>query len=175
MFWPGFYALLWVLVRHVIQTYSSRAGSVLLGAAVLLQAVDTSAGWLPIRRDQSITGDSWPSPLKSPFWTKVPQKYHVIRLIPPKNQAPNYATFVYFAADAVYLARIDLVELARAKRDANSVIKNGRYAPRTLNVLNDALESEARATLRPGIDLLERIDGFLVLAPGWTEKEAPRF
>jgi hypothetical protein len=111
----------------------------------------------------------------------VPQKYGVIRLVPPKNQAPNYATFAYFCAmhglatDAVYLARIDRVELARAKREAESVIKDGKYAPHTLYVLNDALESEARATLRPGIDFLGRIDGFLVLAPGWTEKEAPRF
>jgi hypothetical protein len=181
MFWPVFYALLWVLVRHVARHYSPRAAGVLLATAVLLQAVDTSAGWLPIRRELSIAGEAWPSQLKSPFWARVPQKYGVIRLVPPKNQAPNYATFAYFCAmhglatDAVYLARIDRVELARAKREAESVIKDGKYAPHTLYVLNDALESEARATLRPGIDFLGRIDGFLVLAPGWTEKEAPRF
>jgi hypothetical protein len=177
MFWPVFYVLLWVLVRHVTRRYSSRVAGTLLATALLLQAVDTSAGWLPIRRDLAIAGDTWPSPLESPFWAKVPERYDVIRLIPPKNQAPKYATFAYFAAmhglatDAVYLARIDLAKLARARRDAEGVIKQGKYAPRTLYVLNDdALEDDARAMLRPGVDLLERIDGFLVLAPGWTGK-----
>jgi hypothetical protein len=176
MFWPVFYVLLWVLVRHVTRRYSTRTAGALLGTALLVQAADTSAGWLPIRRDLSITGDAWPSPLKSPFWAKVPERYQVIRLIPPKNQAPHYATFAYFASmnglatDAVYLSRMNTAKLARARREGESVIKEGKYAPRTLYVLNDALESEARATLRPGIDLLERIDGFVVLAPGWTKK-----
>jgi hypothetical protein len=180
MFWPVFYVLLWVLVRHVTRRYSSRAAAALLATAVFLQAVDTSAGWRPVRRELSITGDTWPSPLKSPFWTRVPEKYDVIRLLPPKNKAPNYATFAYFAAmhglvtDAVYLARIDLAKLARAKREAESAIKHGKFASRTLYVLNeDSLESDARARLRPGIDLLKRIDGVLVLAPGWTEPPSP--
>ena len=177
MFWPVFYVLLWVLVRHVTRRYSTRAAGALLATAVLLQAVDTSAGWIPIRRDLSIVGNTWPSPLESPFWARVPERYRVIRLIPPKNQARNYQTFAYFAAmnglatNAVYLSRMDSAKLARARRMGESMIKDGKYEPHTLYVLNDdALESKARASLRSGVDLLERIDGFLVLAPGWTAK-----
>jgi hypothetical protein len=176
MFWPVFYLLLWVLVRHVVLRYPARFAGYLLAGAALIQAADTSAGWLPIRRNLERSGDSWPSPLKAEFWRQVPGRYREIRVLPPVNHGLNYAPFAYLAAmhglttDSVYLARVDHQKLERAKRRAARLMKTGRYSASTIYVLDESYEKAARARLRPGVDRLEWIDGFLVLAPAWWRR-----
>lgn len=173
MFWPVYYALLWLLLRTLFRRYSPRLAGMILFLLITAQAVDTSAGWLPIRRELMASGSSWESPLKSAFWLKVPAEYRTIRLVPPRNQAPNYAVFAYFAAmhgmtsDAVYLARIDQKKLTRATEDAMRALKNARYAEHTLYIVDPRYEKLARRSSDANIDLLSHIDGFVVLAPGW--------
>jgi hypothetical protein len=172
LFWPVFYVLFWVSLRAICRLYPPRVVTAILCITVTAQVVDISAGLRPIRRDLLVAGSTWDSPLKSPFWTQVPARYCEIRLASPKNQAPHYAVFAYFAAlhgmstDAAYLARIDDEKLKRAKREASHAVHQGVYSARTLYVLERWQEAAARRSVHD-TDLLEWVDGFLVLAPNW--------
>jgi hypothetical protein len=174
MFWPVFYALFWLLIRTLVKRYPPRIAAAILFAVVTVQALDTSAGWLPIRRDLMVAGSSWNSPLKSPFWSQVPANYREIRMVPPRNKPPKYSVFAYFAAmhgmatDAVYFARIDEEKLRLAKQQALLAVNEGKYAPGAVYIIRDRQsERAARRSLNPEFDLLARIDEFAVLAPGW--------
>ena len=173
MFWPVFYAILWLLLSWLFKRYPPKVAALVLLVAVVAQVVDTSAGWWPLRRNMQLTGASWPSPLKSPFWQQVPENYHELRMVPPGNQEPNYQHFAYFAGthgmatDAFYVARIDETKLQEARREAMAVVTHGARAQGTLYVLDRRLEHAARRSMRAEFDRLSWIDGFLVLAPGW--------
>jgi len=172
MFWPVFYVLFWVSLRAINKRYPPRAAAAILCVVVLVQAVDVSAGWRPIRRDLLIAGSTWSSPLKSAFWVQVPTRYSEIRLAWPKNQAPRYAVFAYFAAlhgmstDAAYLARVDDEKLKAAKREAWRAVAPRCLSPGTLYIVEHWQEAAARRSMHDA-DLLQWIDGFLVLAPHW--------
>jgi hypothetical protein len=172
MFWPVFYVIVWILVRTLFRQYRPQHASWILFAAVLLQAADTSAGWLPIRRSMQPVGSTWPSPLKSKFWADVPSTYKEIRMVPPSNREKNYEVFAYFAGthgmatDAFYAARMDHQKLRQATRDAHNAVNKGKYTPGALYVLEKRHEKAARRGLHDG-DFLGWVDGFLILAPNW--------
>lgn len=179
MFWPVFYVIVWILVRTLFKQYRAQHASWILFVAVFLQAADTSAGWLPIRRSMQPVASTWPSPLKSKFWTQVPSTYKEIRMVPPSNRAKNYEVFAYFAGthgmatDAFYAARMDQQKLQKAKRDALNAVNRGKYTPGALYVLEKRYEAPARRHLRDG-DFLGWVDGFLILAPDWGCRDACR-
>jgi hypothetical protein len=173
MFWPVFYVILWAILRAVIKRYPAKLAAGMLCGALLLQAVDTSAGWLPIRKSMEPMGSTWSSPLKSAFWASVPEKYRRIHMVVPKNQKPGYEVFAYFAAthgmatDAFYAARVDDAKLKAATQRALSAVRRGEYDADTLYVLDPKFVRTAQRKLDPTCDILERIDGFWIVAPGF--------
>ncbi|HET9955553.1 MAG TPA: DUF6311 domain-containing protein, partial [Polyangiaceae bacterium] len=142
MFWPVYYALFWVMIRGLIKLYSTRVASALMLTIVLLQAVDTSAGWLPIRRDLQLSGSTWDTPLRSAFWSQASRQYTELRMVPPRNQAPGYAPLAYYAGthgmgtNAIYLARVDLDRLNAATRAADRTIRLAHFDERSLLILD---------------------------------------
>ena len=172
MFWPAFYVLLWLVIRALFSRYSPRVALALLFVATLLQVADTTAGTLPIRRDLHVSGRTWESPLRSPFWTAVPAEYDEIRQILPRNEAPHHTVFAYFAAmhgmstDFAYLARIDSQKFEQANDEATQALSLAKYRPRTLYVVDRRYAAEVRRTANETA-LLRNIDGYLVLAPHW--------
>jgi hypothetical protein len=97
-----------------------------------------------------------------------------VRLLPVGNAQPGYSDVAYFAlqhgmrTDAVYLSRMDQ---ARANLENDRFVqdlKTGRLDPKTLYVLGDQYLDIASGAAKPD-DLLERVDGHLVLAPGWRK------
>ncbi|MEO7917576.1 MAG: DUF6311 domain-containing protein, partial [Dokdonella sp.] len=174
MFWPVFYVLLWVLLRALFRRYPPKIAAIAVGLAVLLQVVDTSAGWLPIRKSVQAVGTEWPSPLKSPFWLQVPRTYREIRMVMPQNHPKHYEVFAYFAAihgmatDSAYFARVDEARLRDARQEARQAVERGRYGEGVLYVLRDRrFEAAARRHMNPETDWLGRVDGYSILAPGW--------
>jgi hypothetical protein len=173
MFWPVFYVILWVSIRTLFKRHPPKVAAAVLFVAVMAQAVDTSAGWRPLRRTMLPVASTWPSPLKSAFWTQVPANYRELRMVPPKNREANFDVFAYFAGthgmttDAFYAARIDEPKLRKAKQDANAAVNHGVYAEGALYVLDRRSERAARRSMHPDSDWLGWVDGFLILAPGW--------
>ena len=173
MFWPVYYLLLFVCIKTLFERHSSRNASVLLLAALSIQAVDTSAGWLTNRTQLMLPGSTWSSPLQSPFWAQVPGMYRALHTVPVLSRGPHWDDFAYFAGmhdmstDAVYLARNDRTQLDAAGHRALMRIRTGKYDPGALYVVSRSYEKIARRGARAGRDLVAWIDGFLVVAPDW--------
>ncbi len=176
MFWPVFYMLVFVVLFVIIRGHTERLAIFLLAGALVIQILDTRAGWGDIRANLMVRPASeWRSPLKDPFWGDAARQYKKIRWIKPINQSPNWQVLAAFAAkhnlatDAVYLARINHSSLMNTQRRALNLLHTGHYEADTLYVLDEASLRLAALSLNSERDLLAQVDGLFVVAPGWKE------
>ncbi len=177
MFWPVWYALVLLMIWMISRAYSKKIASIILVLACLIQIADTSAGWLPLRERLSTAPSStppWIGSLKSPFWADAAKRYQAVEVIP---LAPGqgqlhwqtlgaYAATYYLKTNAVYLARADAQKVASANQQTYLKMRQGQYDPKTLYILGNEMVIPALMHLKE-TDLLARIDGMNVLAPGW--------
>ncbi|SFA85251.1 DUF6311 domain-containing protein [Azotobacter beijerinckii] len=178
MFWPVFYMLVFVLLFVVIRGYGTRPAIVVLAGALVLQVVDTRAGWGDIRTNlMAEPAAEWSTSLDDPFWTDAARQYKKIRWLLPANQSPNWQVLAAFAAkhhmatDAVYLARISPSALKDAQSRALDTLRSGHYEADTLYILDETSLHLAVHSLNAESDLLARVDGLFVVAPGWKRCE----
>ena len=71
------------------------------------------------------------------------------------------------ATNSVFLSRPDIEKMKKSKKQFEEILNTGSFSEDTLYILNN----ENAATVLPNLkesDLLARIDGFNVLAPGWN-------
>jgi hypothetical protein len=176
IYWPVFYALLLASVGIIVLGYPTPVATCLLAFALVVQIVDTSAGWLDVRKKlMAEPAAEWATPLKDPFWNQAAAKYQRVRWVMPQNKSPYWQTFASYAArhglstDAVYLARVGQRQLDYAKEKARVALTTGNFERDSLYVLDDESFIEAVRHLDRSADLLTRIDGFNVLAPGWKD------
>lgn len=119
--------------------------------------------------------------LRDPFWEQAAAIYRKVRWIPPQRMPPSWRDLSVYAAryglatDAVYLARVSHSALADARRRASALLAEGRYAADTLYVLDDRVLRDAALdhtaiNYDATADVLARVDGFNVLAPGWKKR-----
>jgi hypothetical protein len=143
----------------------------------VIQIVDTSAGWLPLRQRLSTAPSStlpWLGGLKSPFWADAAKRYQAVEVIPLASgqgqlhwQALGaYAATYHLKTNAVYLARVDAQKVASANQATYLKMRKGQYDPNTLYILGNEMVIPALMHIKDA-DLLARIDGMNVLAPGW--------
>jgi len=178
-FWPVFYVLVLSAIFVVVRGYSVRSAILMLTIALVVQVVDTRAGWQDVRKKLMASPKSeWASPLSDPFWEKAADKYKKVRWIPPGNHSPHWKTLAYYAArhemktDAVYLARIDKEALQAARQNAIDAVNTGTYEPDSLYVVDPATLRAAMFALDRETDLLAKVDGLYVIAPGWKRYAA---
>lgn len=174
MFWPVFYMLVFVLLFVVIRGHDTRPAIFILAGALTLQILDTRAAWAGIRASlMTESASEWSTPLKDSFWADAAKQYKKIRWIQPVNQSPNWQILAAFAAkhhmatDAVYLARINPSALTDAQNRALDTLRSGHYEADTLYVLDEVSLHLAAHSLNAESDLLARVDGLFVVAPGW--------
>jgi hypothetical protein len=77
-----------------------------------------------------------------------------------------YAATYHLKTNAVYLARADAQKVASANQETYLQMRQGQYDPNTLYILGNEMVIPALLHLKD-TDLLARIDGMNVLAPGW--------
>ena len=176
IFWPVFYMIVFVAIFLVVRGYDKPAAVFILGLALVIQIADTSAGWSSIRKKLMTEPKSaWSTPLADPFWGKAAEKYKKVRRIQPSNNAPQWKTIAAYAAqnglatDSVYLARVGKSALALSQSKASTALRTGRYEPDALYIIDESALAQALLSLKASSDLLARIDGFNVLAPGWKK------
>ena len=181
MFWPVFYTLLLFIVVTLVRGYGKRTAAVLMAIALSIQVADTSAAWRGIRAKLMTKADSiWSTPLKSEFWKQAGERYKKVRIIPPNNLTKHWSVFASYAAghgmgtDAVYLARIDRNKLRLVHENAIRTVQEGGFCQDNLYILEEREARAALFSLDPTRDLLARVDGFLVLAPGWKACDSCR-
>lgn len=174
MFWPVFYVLVLAAVFIVIRGYAPRAAVTLLGLALAIQVADTHAGWAELRRRlMAAPQAAWRTPFRDPAWQELAARYRNVRFIEPRNRGPRWNQVAAFAGshgmgtDAAYLARPDAGLLAQARAKAAESLRTGRFDRDSLYILEDGVVAQAVRGVDSSTDLLVRIDGLNVLAPGW--------
>lgn len=174
MFWPVLYLIMLVGIAIVVKGFSKRAAGLILGFVLLIQIVDTSSGWLPIRKKlMQEPRKVWDSTLVDNFWEIAATRYTKIRYIPIENKSPEWRNLAYFAAthkletDAVYLARVGKTEIENAQTHSLEKLRNGNYDLDTLYILDDKSFNQALLSIDKKTTLQLKIDGLNVVAPGW--------
>jgi hypothetical protein len=177
MFWPTFYVLLTGLIVLTVRSHGTRVASWLLAGALLVQVIDTSEGWhkhyVHFRDTRAST---WRTPLQSDFWRVVGAEYKKLRHVPLEHHASDYAIWADFAAshgmatDSTYLARVDPERLRAAQAANEGAIELGEFERDTLYVLDRKHATKAASSLDADNDLLTRVDGVFLLAPGWKAR-----
>ncbi|MGN8276540.1 DUF6311 domain-containing protein [Pseudomonas sp. SMN5] len=174
MFWPVFYAIVFVIIFLVVRGNRPRAAVCLLTIALVVQVLDTRAGWAGLRKSRMVPpASTWPTPLTDPFWDNAGGHYSKVRSLLPQNQPENWLLTSQYAlthgleTDGVYLGRMGTRELAHAQQHAERMLASGQYDNDSLYILDSRAALEAAKTVNRQTDLLTRIDGLVVLAPGW--------
>ncbi len=183
MFWPIAYLLIFLLLALVIKKFTQKQAQWILAFALLVQIIDTSAGWLQIRatiNQPSTLGNE--VQFNSPFWHTAANHYKkVISLVPQKlfDESWNWIPVAKFAADngmgtnSAYLSRIVPLEnrpIHNAINEAN--FNKGKVDKDALYILSEQKILPAITHMDPQKDLLAKIDGMVVLAPNYRECSA---
>ncbi len=174
MFWPVFYTVALLAVALLVRGYGARTAAFLLAVAVAVQIVDTHPGWSYFRPNVKRAGKEWlTAPLRSPFWAEAARFYKKLRVLPFGNQREHWAALGYYAlrhglsTDVVYLARVDLRAQEELQRKGRETIELARFDRDTLYVLQDATVAQVAPRIDAAADLLTKVDGLWVVAPGW--------
>ena len=171
LFWPLYYTIILAIIWVVIKAYSSRSALILFLIAALLQVVDTSAGWLPIREKVSLSSSSeFKSQLQNPFWKAAGRHYKSIVANGGQNNWESFGIFAssnQMATNIAYLARADFSKERESFAAVNQKLHQGPLNEKTLYVFQDWKNAPERIQFDPQKDLLARIDDVNLLAPGW--------
>ncbi|MGF6125855.1 hypothetical protein QF019_001044 [Pseudomonas frederiksbergensis] len=176
MFWPVFYVIVFVIIYLVVRGNRPRTAVCLLAVALCVQAADTRNGWAGLHQSRMMEpAREWPTPLHDPFWASAASHYANIRSLSPQNQPGAWQPLASYAAkygmktDSAYLGRMSSTALAQAAQKTRHMLDTGKYDPDSLYILDENASLDAVKTINSDTDLLTRIDGMVVLAPGWKQ------
>ena len=180
MFWPVFYILLFSILYVIVRSYRSKLATAILASSLVIQIVDTSAGWRVVRNQAMATpASTWSTRLKDAFWERAAARYRKVRWVMPQlEKSPDWPTFASYAAthglatDAVYVARLGMKQWDAAKGKARTARETGDFDQDSLYIMDESSFAEAACHFNQEAALLARIDGFNVLAPSWKTCEA---
>ena len=171
LFWPFYYASIFLILYCIIKGYSKKTTYLILVIGALFQIIDTSAGWQPMRKIMNVPiSAEFKSPLKNPFWKAAGLRYKNVVM----DERPSFwETFGVYAAqyglstNMVYLARLDDAKANKAMENLGKELNQGPLNANSLYIFRVWKDSPRQVRFDPKTDLLARIDGFNVLAPGW--------
>ncbi|MGW8465253.1 DUF6311 domain-containing protein [Pseudomonas sp. CLCA07] len=176
MFWPVYYAIIFAIIFLVIRANTPRTAVSLLSLALLIQVLDTHAGWVGVRKQLMVEpAAKWASPMVDPFWNSAAARYRNIRWVVPQNQSPKWMSVADFAGvhglatNAVYLGRMDTANRMKSEQDTARAMASGKYDADSLYLFDERAWMQAVRSVNSQTDLFVRIDGFTVLAPGWKQ------
>lgn len=183
--WPIWYVLALTLIFLIVKRCSYTQACAILGIAFVIQVIDTSSGYLPMReRNQTARNLQYGQPSQSPFWEAAAKRYKQVKFFPlHDNPLPqshwhtlaSYAAKYHLATNDVYLSRLDQSKVQFANQQFRNQLRNRALDSSTLYVFEDANVPNIRPFIDRQKDYLAKIDGGLsVLAPNWkTCPECP--
>ena len=174
MWWPIHYCLIIFAIYLICKVGSTRIAIGILAGALVLQVVDTNRGWALVHKElvQDTYAGIFAPDLKHPLWNAAGTHYKKIIRIPAMTQSTKWVQFAWLASEygmktnSVYFARVDNRKITKSNQDLKEVIAKGEYDPNALYVFEDRFLIPILATRGPN-DIVAKVDGFLILAPGW--------
>lgn len=176
MFWPVLYVAIFTFIYMVVRGHNPRTSLCLLTIALVIQVTDTRSGWADTRNFLMVApAPTWKTTLVDPFWQSAASHYQKVRWVRPENYSPKWLALADYAGshrlgtDAVYLGRVATQAVEEAQRKADLTISTGKFDADSLYVLDERAMLQASISIDNNTDLLARVDGLNILAPGWKQ------
>ena len=175
-FWPIYYMIILGSCVIITKVYPKVISIIIFILLLIFQLIDLSPLWMNIRDNINHPKISINSKiLKNNFWNEAPLIYSNVISKPPGRWNMNWHIFSDYASqnglatNIVLLARVDKSKLATAQANFDRAIYSGNLDSRTIYILNEWKSNPDSPQIKfdPQIDLLARMDGFNILAPGW--------
>jgi len=181
MFWPAYYCLQLAALYIVMKSYAGKWLLWIILIAASLQIVDTSAGWLNIRKSLvNPIGSEFNSPLKSKFWDDASSQYKKVVRVPAKNISNQWEVFADYAAknkkatNFAFLSRVDQEKLDNSNKQLLRVIASGSFDKDSLYIFENWKLNPMDIQFNASNDLLGYADGYVFLAPQWRLKSGQK-
>ena len=154
MFWPVHYLLIIAFFVAIVRTYSHKVALGIIAFCFILQAVDTSKGWLHNRKQLAIrhSADDHIQFLSNSFWNEAGKHYRDLTLVPSVNRPPNWENFSIYAVthhmrtNAAHMARVDIAKQEASNIKLNRQINTGSFDQGTLYVIENRFVIAALAS-----------------------------
>jgi hypothetical protein len=176
-FWPVIYCWMTFILWSIFRYYTPNKAITILIVCFGMQIIDTSKGWLGIYPTMSGQASSAIfSPLKSVFWSSAPTQYSKLKIIPLRQMTTQngwdvfglYALQNHLQTNISYFARLDANKINVYNALMNSRAESGTYERDTFYIVDEEVLPKIYHHLKKE-DLLAKIDGRFILAPGWFE------
>ena len=179
MAWPAIYLLILAILYLISKGFTKRTATIILVFTLLIQIIDTSAGWISIsNRLKNSVGEidifsKDVAELNDPFWNNAAKQYKNVVRLPIQDlthrweQFASYAAAHHMATNSVYLSRVDRAKVVKTNQEFEIAINSGKYDPSSLYIVENEKLLPVAMHLDTSKDLLARINGMNVLAPGW--------
>lgn len=179
--WPVYYILVFLLLRWVVKHFSRKGAVMILGMALAIQVIDTSAGWLPLRKTFRQLSETQALPaLSGPFWDAAGKRYSKVVIWPLRSgqTQEHWQALSYFASshrmgtNAVYLGRrADPLKVEQSNQAVQEQLNRQRLSPDTLYVLSDIPSNIDWLAQHPtGPETcIYKTNGLIVIGPAWPQ------
>lgn len=176
LFWPIHYLLIIAFFVAIVRTFSHKVALGIITVCFILQAGDTSKGWLENRKQLATrhSAEEHTHNLSNSFWHAAGKYYSDLTIVPSVNRPPNWENFSIYAVthhmrtNAAHMARVDLAKQEASNAKLNQQIDTGSFDQGTLYVVENRFVIAALATA-PDNTAIAKIDTFNVIAPKWND------
>lgn len=180
-FWPVYYVLVFLILRWVVKHFSRKKALVILTVALAIQIIDTSAGWLPLRKTFAQLSEAQTPPvLSGPFWDAAGKRYQKVVIWPLRSgqTQEHWQALSYFASqhqmgtNAVYLGRrADPIKVEQSNQAELAQLENGQLSPETLYVLSDTPTHQQWLNQQEFSKdtCVVKINGLIAIGPHWPD------
>lgn len=178
-FWPVYYILVFLLLRWVVNHFSIKAAQLILGIALVIQIIDTSAGWLPLRNTfAQLSAQPTTVKLLGPFWEAAAKRYSKVVIWPLRSgqTQEHWQELSYFASahrmgtNAVYLGRrADPKKVDQSNQATLEKLESGKLSLDTLYLLSDTPSHQewlAKQRFESGT-CVAQANGLIIIGARW--------
>ena len=174
--WVALYFALFLTVYTIFKFAKPSLAIGLVAIALILQVVDTRAGWIANKQDLGRSSNQpWKTTLQSPFWAEV-GPYQALRGLPAMNIAPHWSDFAKVAdengmqTDFIYTARVDYAKINALNESNLKMVVSGNYKEDVLYIVQPKWGTMVLENVHSELDLVAMVDGYMVVAPGWRAR-----
>jgi hypothetical protein len=168
--WPFHYLIFFTAIVCVHKAFSTRIAQAAIGFALLLQITDLSEV-LQGLVEAPLGTAKWESPLQSPAWEELAEKYDELVYYLPDNRSIGYSELGYLAAtnkmkiNTGYFARVDSSKITSARQELiDNAVSDKPLAP-VLHVFEKQSLWYLSARKANESDFVGIIDNRYVIAP----------
>ena len=179
-FWPTYYLLIFFLLKYIFTKLPNNLAVPMLTFCLATQVLDTSAGWLPLRKTfHKLSQQKEEVLLSDPFWSSAGMHFKFVTLWPIKavQAQEHWHEIAYFASkyklgtNAVYLGRKPSEQkVEEFNKKIEDQLINGALDKKTLYLLTNNSTNNAwlkKFQLPANANVCER-NNFIVIFIDWN-------